>query len=223
MSFDAQRFAFGETPAAFLIEVIVRIVFLYLVLLVALRTMGRRMSSQLNRNELLALVSLAAAIGPALQDPERGLLPPVIVAIWVVSLQRLLARWSFRSRRFDDMANSFTQVLMLDGRLQLRTLRDNAISRERLFAELRSSGVLQLGAVDSVYIEPSGSFSVFRAARDKPGLSIVPRWDPELADSQVRDKTQIACDRCGALRPSEQAEQRCPVCRSAHWQHAVRP
>jgi uncharacterized membrane protein YcaP (DUF421 family) len=198
-------------------------VFLYLVLLVALRAMGRRMSSQLNRNELLALVSLAAAIGPALQDPERGLAPPLIVAGLVVALQRLLARLSFRSRRFDEIANSSAQVLLLDGRLQLRALRENAISRERLFAELRSAGVLQLGGVDCVYIEPNGTFSVFRSSEDKPGLSIVPSWDPKMAQAQVSDAAQVACDRCGALRPSDEAKQRCPVCRSPFWRQAVKP
>jgi hypothetical protein len=64
------------------------------------------MSSQLTRNELLALVSLAAGVGPALQDPQQGLLPPLIIAVWVAAMQRAMAYLSVLSRRFDSAGSS---------------------------------------------------------------------------------------------------------------------
>jgi uncharacterized membrane protein YcaP (DUF421 family) len=78
---DLERLVRGATPWTFSLEVIVRIVVLYAILLIALRLMGRRMSTQLTRNELLALVCLAAAIGPAIQAPT-GLLPPLGSLRW---------------------------------------------------------------------------------------------------------------------------------------------
>jgi uncharacterized membrane protein YcaP (DUF421 family) len=220
--FEMPRFWLGDTPLVFLVEVALRMLVLYGVLVLSLRLMGRRMSSQLTRNELLALVALAAGIGPAVQDPDQGLIAPLIIAVWVVVVQRGLAFLTFRSRRFDALANGNAEVLIHDGRLQLQALHRNAISRERVFAELRSHGLLQLGAVERLYIEPDGSFSLVRGPDGRPGLSIVPAWDPTLADEQTRDPRMRACACCGALRSKEDRDdERCADCHKQDWKPAV--
>src|SRR4051794_3256704 len=103
--FDLMRMIFGEAKPIFLIEVLIRLAFLYAVLVVSMRLMGRRLSARLSRNELLAMVSLAAAIGPAVQDPQRGILPPLVVAACVVVLQRVVATLMLKGGRFESIAN----------------------------------------------------------------------------------------------------------------------
>src|ERR1700710_655030 len=129
---DLARLVRGDTPWTFSLEVILRIVVLYAILLIALRLMGRRISTQLARNELLALVCLAAAIGPAIQAPDRGLLPPLVVAALVVLIQRGIGAYSFRSHRFEDVLEGKVRALVTDGRLDLQELRKNSLSAARL-------------------------------------------------------------------------------------------
>jgi uncharacterized membrane protein YcaP (DUF421 family) len=218
---DPVRVWLGETSAVFLIEVALRVIFLYVVLLVALRLMGRRMSSQLTRNELLALVSLAAGVGPALQDPRQGLLPPLIIAVWVAAVQRGMAWLSVRKAGLDTAVNGQAELLLEDGRLHLHVLRSNAVSRECVFAELRSRGVLQLGMVDRMYMESNGTFSTFLHDNPRPGLSIVPTWDPQLASRQRRDESTLTCVRCGAGRSVSLPRARCSFCHADSWDSAI--
>jgi uncharacterized membrane protein YcaP (DUF421 family) len=221
--FDLHDLFIGQTPATFILEVALRMLFLYAVLLVAMRIMGRRMSSQLTRNEMLALVSLAAAVGPALQDPTRGLLPPLVIAVVVVGCNYLIGYATFRSRRFEQIANGYAEALVADGRLQLDALRHNGISRERLVADLRSNGVLQLGAVDRVYIETNGAFSLMMAERARPGLSIVPEWDARLADELEYDESVRACALCGGTASGSDGHDSCHFCHGREWRAVVRP
>ena len=222
--FDPVRLWLGETPWFFLIEVALRMLFLYAALLITLRAMGRRMSSQLTRNELLALVSLAAGVGPALQDPQLGLLPPLIIAFWVAAMQRGIAFLSVRSRRFDRAANSHAELLVDQGRLLLDALRRNAVSREHLFAELRARGVLQLGCVERMYLEADGSFSLFLLPQACSGLSIVPTWDPALAARHEHDAQTFVCTRCGTRAEAEtSSHSNCQYCHTHSWARAVRP
>src|SRR5690554_4671633 len=72
---DLSRIIFGEVPPTFFLEIILRTFIVYLVLMVSMRLMGKRISSELQRNELAALVTLAAAIGVPMHEPTRGLLP----------------------------------------------------------------------------------------------------------------------------------------------------
>src|ERR1700749_3909429 len=98
---DWVRILLGNMPPQFLIEVIMRVAFIYLLILFCIRLMGKRMAAQLSRNELVAISSLAASIGIPIQTPDRGLLPALLVALVVVAAQRMVATWLSRRQAFE--------------------------------------------------------------------------------------------------------------------------
>src|SRR5579875_3720720 len=91
---DLTRILIGEVPGSFFIEAFIRTVIIYAILMIAMRVMGKRMSARISRNELVATVSLAAAIGIPLQSPDRGIIPAIVIAIVVVSLERLASSYA---------------------------------------------------------------------------------------------------------------------------------
>ncbi len=60
---DWGRILVGDVPGLFFLELILRAAFFYVLLLVCMRLLGKRMSSQMSRNEMATLVALAASIG----------------------------------------------------------------------------------------------------------------------------------------------------------------
>src|SRR6059058_5518901 len=96
---DWHRILFGEAPPEFFIELIIRSFFIFLLLIVSMRLLGRRIAAQLSRIEMIALFSLAAAIGVPLQAPDRGLLPAVVISVIVVGIGRLIAALACRNQR----------------------------------------------------------------------------------------------------------------------------
>jgi uncharacterized membrane protein YcaP (DUF421 family) len=214
---DIRRFLLGDTPATFLLEVALRLVVLYVMMAIAIRLMGRRASAELTRNELLAIVALAAAVGPAMQAPDRGLLPPMMIAAWVVVWQRVVAAATYHSARLERAMHGQGAILLSDGVVDPSALKESAVSRERLFAELRAQGLMQLGQVQRVYLEPDGSFCVIQQQPPKAGLSLVPTWDEALRREQSDDGEHVACAYCGQLRPPPIVAARCLVCEGDAW------
>lgn len=98
------KILFGEAPPIFLLEVILRVIVIYLILVISMRLMGKRMSSMISRNEMLAMVSLAAAIGIPIQDPERGLIPAFIFAAVVIGFQYFISIYTRKSARFESLS-----------------------------------------------------------------------------------------------------------------------
>ncbi|MDB4941588.1 MAG: hypothetical protein JWP97_1122 [Labilithrix sp.] len=222
---DFRRIFVGDVPWVFAVEVVVRIAILYVVLLVAMRLMGKRMATQTTRNELASIVSLAGAMGPAMQDPRNGILPSLIIVGVVVALQRLLAHISQRHGRFERLTQGAVTTLVEDGVICWDALRKTSLSRQRVLSALREAGVENLGAVDRVYLEINGAFTIAKAPDPRPGLSLVPTWDEELARDQERARDKAACRRCGALadakggKPPE--KEKCERCGAAEWEAAV--
>lgn len=177
---DIGRILMGDVPGEFLIEVIFRIVFLFLLLLFSMRLMGRRMAATLNRNELAALVALAAAIGVPMQEPARGLLPAMIIALVVILIQRSIANIASRNKWFEMVSQDKYDVLVEDGELNQDCMKKTGLSQDRVFAELRSAGVYNLGQVERLYIESGGRFNVLLYDEPKTGKSILPEWDKDF-------------------------------------------
>jgi len=219
---DLQRILVGEVPFHFYLEVIFRVVVIYLILMVSMRLMGKRMSSQLSRNEMAAVASLAAAIGIPLMNPDRGLLPAVVIAVVIITYQVAIARRAARDKRFESMTQGAYNMLVKDGVLNIDAMILTRISRDRVFAQLRSESIPHLGLVRRLYFEAGGGFSLLKAADPKPGLSIIPDRDKHLFAGLNVPVAGEVCSNCGNPRQSGKGPAEvCNVCHSHHWEAAV--
>ncbi|QCR21881.1 YetF domain-containing protein [Pontibacter sp. SGAir0037] len=219
---DIMRIILGDIPWIFLVEVVIRIFFVYLLLMVSMRLMGKRMANTMSSVEIAALVSMAAAIGVPVLAPERGLLPAVIIALIVVAVHRLIAHYSYKKQKFETLAQGDLSVLVEDGQLLLDVMKLNRITRERLFAEFRSLGLTNLGRIRRSYLEASGNFTTMIYEEEKPGLSIIPRWDEEFLEEQPKAENIYACGSCGVLtKDAKRTEFECPDCGHQDWLDAI--
>lgn len=219
---DWSRILVGAVPASFYIELAIRAAVIYLLLMVCMRLMGKRMSSQLGRNELAALVSLAAAIGVPLQAPDRGLLPAFVIAFIVVFTERWIASKTYRSQSFERFSQGNIDMLVKDSVMDLATMKKVRLTRERLVAQLRASGIKQLGAVQRFYMEANGSFTLIEEKDPKAGLSIIPRWDTEYSDRFKKTGEMMVCQACGYCRKSPfDFKSKCTNCGDCTWTEAV--
>ena len=220
---DWARILVGELPASFYFEAVIRVVFIYLLLVASMRLMGSRMGSVLTRNEMTAMISLAAANGVALMAPDRGLLPVVVVAAVIIGYQKFIAWQSLRNEKFESVVLDDVSLLVNDGRLQLDKLEASGLSREQLLSRLRQESISNLGAVQRAYQEANGAFSLITFAEPRPGLSILPTVDTAFRDEQEKADGQFACGSCGHVLHSAHAPaSQCPRCAQQEWQPAVR-
>jgi len=219
---DWMRILVGEVPPGFYIELVIRAFTVYLILMVSMRTMGKRMSSQLSRNELAALVSLAAAIGIPMMAPDRGLLPAVVIAFVLITIERMIAKRSFGNEQFENYALDKISALVNDGIVDMKELKHAGLSHERVFAQLRTQGVLQLGAVSRFYMEASGSFTLVQNPKPVPGLCVLPPWDDPLRDYFIEHPEQQICVQCGfPQQKTDHSKADCPNCGAKKWVTAV--
>jgi uncharacterized membrane protein YcaP (DUF421 family) len=215
---DWMRILFGEVPTGFYIEVVIRAAFIFLLLVLSMRIFGRRMAAQINRIEMIALFSLAAAIGVPLQSPDRGLLPGVVIAIVVILIGRVVATLGFKNQRFEAIAEDDFSILVENGVIRIKDMKRTRLTFERLFAQLREQGIKHLGEVKRFYFEANGSFSIVRNDNPCPGLSVIPAYDDDLIREQ-KMSDQVVCGTCG--RKQEDKKEECPNCGDKKWVHAL--
>ncbi|MBV9962733.1 MAG: DUF421 domain-containing protein [Parafilimonas sp.] len=219
---DWQRILIGQVPGPFFIEVILRMIVVYFILVFSMRAMGKRMATQLTITEYASLVSLAAATGMAVQTPERGLLPAMLIAAIVIYTQRFIAKRASVNNRFEKLLMGEIDILVEDGKLNIPVMHHTRITREKLFSKMRNSSIKHLGEVQRLYFEASGDFALIKAKEPKPGLSVIPNWDKKMRDKQKREPGICVCKTCGNIKHAT-IEQRiaCDNCGNEDTEYAV--
>lgn len=219
---DIQRILIGDVPYHFYLEVIFRVAFIYMILMVSMRLMGKRMSSQLSRNEMAAVASLAAAIGVPLMNTDRGLLPAVIIAAVIITFQIIIARLASINKKFESLTQDKYNMLVKDGVLNTKAMMLTRVGRERVLAQLRSESISHLGEVKRLYFEAGGTFSLLTRTKAKPGLSVLPHWDQEISLDLLKLTDQKICQYCGYAKPLMFSEEiQCENCKHSQWGNAV--
>jgi uncharacterized membrane protein YcaP (DUF421 family) len=221
---DWQRLLLGATPWQFLLEVLVRLVCVYPVLVLVVRLFGKRLSGRVGNLELAVMIALGAIVSVPIQEPTRGVLPGLLLLFCLLGMQRGLGALGVRYPRIEEATQNRVGVLVVDGELQLHELRSASISAEQLFAVLRSQGLRQLGEARRVYLEAYGSFSVYRQEPPRDGLSLAPDWDSRAREALPKAVGASVCRACGHVEYRSGADSTmasCPRCGARHWVEAI--
>jgi uncharacterized membrane protein YcaP (DUF421 family) len=215
---DWHRMLFGESPPLYLLEVVLRVAIIYVLILVAMRSLGKRMTAEVGRTEIVARVSLAAAVGLTIQRPQRGILGSAVIALVIVLVGRWLALLAFKHPRFEKAFQGNYAALVKDGILNLPLMKRTRITRESLNAALRGENVRHLGQVKRFYLEANGKFSLISATNEVPGLSVIPEWDLELQQRQQQTDIEV-CKSCGSKW--DPSLDHCTGCRGVQKERAL--
>ena len=185
-----------------------------------MRLMGRRMASQLSRIEMAAMVTLAAAIGVPLQAPDRGILPAIVIALVVITIERGISYFATKNEKFEEKTQDDLDILMEDGVLKLSEMQRTRITRDRLCAHLRSEGLTHMGGVQRLYLEANGTFTLIHSPEAKPGLNILPAWDEDFI-KELKVTNVLVCNVCGKEKHEGDHNSICAYCQNDKWENAV--
>lgn len=225
--FDLMRMFVGTESALFYLEIVFRTCLIYLYALLMIRWVGSRGIAQMSTVEFLLVIALGSAVGDAMFYPEVPLLHAMLVITIVILINKGLDILIFRFSTVEKAIDGKTAQIILDGVIDVQTLRDRRLGRNELFQGLREQGFKNLGEIRKAYLETSGRFSVFRNSLPLPGLPIDPAWDIEPpivfeSGTKIVGQSNLSCCRCGKCLPDDTktTPEACPNCKGQTWTFA---
>lgn len=217
---DIKRLLFGEAPPIFLLEVFIRTLIMYTLLLICVRWMGKRMAGQLTILEMAVMIMLGAIVSVPMQSPKDGILQGALILVATAFLQRTIALAGVKRDSIERFVQGDITVLVKDGVIQIDQLQAARITHQQLFAHLRSNKIYNLSKVKRMYIEACGIFSIYKQEKDVPGLSVLPPQQHYHDTRQKRSDGYKACTYCGYTDKLNEPAQ-CPVCSHNAWVDAI--
>ncbi len=219
---DWQRILIGNTPWEFMLEVFIRTVLIYLVLLVVMRLLGKQLSTNISILSITITVTLGAIVSPAMQLPDRGVLLGTTALLCLTAFHRIVSWLSLKNRKIEVLTQGDVGLLVKNAVIDVVQLRKTGISHEELFEQLRKQKIFSLGQVKRVYLEASGQFSIFKYEQERPGLCIMPDDDEQIYRGEARSNRYLACKNCGKVVAGQPSStQPCANCGVNDWDQAV--
>jgi uncharacterized membrane protein YcaP (DUF421 family) len=218
---DWNRILFGETPPVFIVEVFIRTLITFLLLLVVLRLLGKKMSGQLNLTESSVMITLGAITSVPMQMPDRGVVVGIVALLCVLILQRSINRMSSRSAKVEEVTQGKLSILVRDGVLDLKVMEHNGVTKQDLYSALREQEYHNLAKAKRVYFESCGMLNIYEEKERRPGLAIYPSDEAELVQHSEKDNEHVACKNCGFVAFKDNHSDTCPHCGVNQWMTAI--
>jgi len=145
-----------------------RTVLLYLIVITALRLMGKRQVGDMEPAELVITFLISELASIPMQDPEKPLLSGLIPILTLLSLQVVLSCGLMKSRLLIRLFEGKSSILVEKGKINETELRRNRMTIMELLEGLRSKGFIDIATVKYAILETNGKFTVLPFEMEKP-------------------------------------------------------
>ena len=167
-----------------------RTVFLYVLILIILRLMGKREVGELGVIDVVVFIFMAEVAAFSLDSPDKDLIESVIPMLILLIIQVVSSYFSLKSKRFRDIVDGEPTLIIKNGQIIESEMRKQRYNLDDLFQQLREQQVGSVHEVSFAYLEPSGNLSVFKYDGIQPVLSLISNGVIQVKHLELIGKTE---------------------------------
>jgi uncharacterized membrane protein YcaP (DUF421 family) len=142
------------------VDTVIRITFIYFFLMVALRLMGKREMSEMSPFELVTLLMIPEIFSTALARDDYSMTHATIGVATLFTLVFVTSLLTFRFKGVEKIVEGEPTVLVHDGRLLEKRLKQERVTPEEVFTEMHKSGLETLDQVRWAILEVDGKITI---------------------------------------------------------------
>lgn len=163
------------------LQILFRTVFLYLLVLVVFRLMGKREVGELSIMDLVVFVLIAECVAFALDDLDKPLSENVFPIIILLGIQYLNSLLALKSKKIRDLVDGDPSMIVQDGIINQEEMRKQRYNLDDLFQQMREQRISSVQQIKYAFLEPSGKLSIF-LKEDEPVIF------PLIVDGYIVDR-----------------------------------
>jgi uncharacterized membrane protein YcaP (DUF421 family) len=141
-------------------ETVLRVVFVYGFLLIALRLMGKREFGEMSPSDFLVLVFIPDIFQQALVGDDFSMTNAVVAVTTLLALVFVMATLTYRFRKLDTLVDGGPTLLLAHGRMIEGALAIERLAPEHVMEALHEAGFDRPEKIRWAILEADGQISV---------------------------------------------------------------
>ena len=151
-------------------DVVLRVAVVYLFLVIVLRISGKREVGQMSILELIVVLLIADAVQNSMVGDNTTVWAGPVAVLTLLGLDQGLNLLTRRSRSLRKAIEGEPRLLIRDGRLLRKALRDEKLDVAEVETAVRAHGLARIDEVREAVLETDGSISVIPKDGPETGL-----------------------------------------------------
>jgi len=142
------------------INTIISSAIIYLFIIVGLRLLGKTELGQLTVADLVFIMLISEVVGDVMRASDDSLLSGIIGASTIMILNKVLQWATYRSKKLSRLMEGTPAVLIRHGKMNMKEMKRNKITREDLEQEGRQNGIGDISTIALAILEVDGKISI---------------------------------------------------------------
>lgn len=161
---------------------LIRATIIYILLLAAIRFLGKRQISEFQPFELVTTILFADVVTEPIGDVNIPLLNGIIPLVVLVFLQTTISFLTYKNETLKHIICGKPEYLIYDGKVMQRQMKNMLIGIDDLCEQLRNNDILDLNEISYLILEANGKPSFIYKEDNKLPVSLI-KYGKRLNDS----------------------------------------
>ena len=145
-----------------MLTVFIRAILLYILVIFALRLMGKRQLGELQPTELVITILISNIASLPVEDPSIPMVMGAIPILVLVAFELIVSNISLKSKRFRQFISGSPVVVISEGKIIQQALHNLRFSIDDLMESLREQSIFNIEDVQYAIVETTGKVSILQ-------------------------------------------------------------
>jgi uncharacterized membrane protein YcaP (DUF421 family) len=172
------------------VTIVFRTLFLYLLILVIFRVMGKREIGELSILDLVVFIMIGEMAVVAIEKNHSPLFHTVVPMVLLMLIQITFAICSLKSKKFRNLIDGQPSIIINRGKIDENAMRKQRYNFDDLMTQLREKNIRSIADVEFAILESSGSLSVIEKLKNSDDDDGHPQGDitiPLILDGNIEE------------------------------------
>ena len=151
--------------------VLIRTIFLYFLVILVMRLMGKRQIGELQPYEFVITIMISDLAALPMQDTRLPLILGIIPIITLLFIKTILTQLQLKSQLTRKILEGEPCILVCRGKINYEALKKQQINLDELMEELRLAGYFDLNDIEYAILENNGQLSFLTSQSSSGGDS----------------------------------------------------
>ena len=151
--------------------VLIRTIFLYFLVILVMRLMGKRQIGELQPYEFVITIMISDLAALPMQDTRLPLILGIIPIITLLFIKTILTQLQLKSQLTRKILEGEPCILVCRGKINYEALKKQQINLDELMEELRLAGYFYLNDIEYAILENNGQLSFLTSQSSSGGGS----------------------------------------------------
>lgn len=140
----------------------IRTILLYIVIIFAVKLMGKRQISELQTSELVVTLLISNIASIPMQNTGQPLFSGILPIIVLICCEIFISKLMLKSQKFRQIICGRPVVIVNDGKIVQKAMKELRMSTEDLSEQLRQLDIFSLQDIAFAIVETNGKLSVLK-------------------------------------------------------------